>query len=106
MVCSLSWCHEGYCQEIPYDWYQDWFPWWSDNGLDCWWTGDVMAAVRRLLSIYAFKRLHFAVLHNDTITGGNKDLYSSLVSKTDLGELEKDWLVTELTGSGLLEWLE
>lgn len=65
-----------------------------------------MAAVRRLLSIYAFKRLHFAVLHNDTITGGNKDLYSSLVSKADLGELEKDWLVTELTGSGLLEWLE
>lgn len=27
---------------MAYAWDQDWFPWWSDSGMDCWWTGDAM----------------------------------------------------------------
>ena len=66
-----------------------------------------MASVKQLASIYAYDNWHWSTKYKEEYYGGWNNIRNiNLNNKTPLGILESDWIITDLTGYGLLEWDE
>ena len=63
--------------------------------------------MKQLASIYAYDNWHWSTKYKNDYYGGWKNMrsiYIDLEDRTPLGVRETDWIVTDLTGYGLLEW--